>query len=357
MTRIGIALALVALGAGAAHAMDTRLPVLGAELSSQQKVDGFRRAHASEAALLAALEQAQTAPARERIHLALLADPAYAAAYAEFERTGDNVDAWRALLEKTSKEQRYHRAHITYFLGRALLARDDLEAAAIALESVRGRQRLSTAFTDEATLYLASVYARLPDLDGAAGAANRSRARQLVEELLGEGRRRPIYPEAPERVREGALWLERELRGEGSGPLLELAKRMETIERLIRRTKTDDPTQERQRQVVVALDRLIELLREKEQGGGGGGGGGQGNRRGPPRGNRSNAPAQESTLPGGEGGQGPLTEGVNGPVSDSWGDMPDREREQAEQFLRERFPTRYREIIEGYYKAVAEQDR
>jgi hypothetical protein len=347
------------LGSGDARAFDPRLPVLGAETSAEEKVAGFRRAHAADAALLAALEAASPAPARDQIHLALLAEPLYAKAYAEFERTGDNADAWRGVLEKTPKEARYLRAQATYFLARALLARDDLEGAAIAFESVRGRQRASSTWTDDATLYLASIYARLPSADGAQAASNRARARQLVEDLLGVARPRPLYPQAPERVREGAQWLVRELRGEGSGPLLELAKRMETIERLIRRTRTDEPTQDRQREVVVALDRLIELMREKESSGKGGGQGqgGQGQKPGSANGRRSSAPAQESTLPQGEGGIGAMAEAANGPASDSWGDLPDREREEAVQFLRERFPTSYREIIERYYRAIAEEGR
>lgn len=354
--------ALGALAPSMSLAFDPRIPVLGSEPSAEDKVAGFRRAHGADAALMAALDAAASAPARDRIHLALLSIPAYAAAYAEFERTGDDVDAWRGVLEKLPKEARYARAHASYFLGRALLARDELEAAAIAFESVRGKQRAGTPWTDEASLYLASIYARLPAADGAQASANRARARQLVEDVLGVGRRRPLYPDAPERVREGASWLVRELRGEGSGPLLELAKRMETIERLIRRTRTDEPTQERQKEVVVALDKLIELLREKECQGQGQGQGqgkqgqkpGQGGKAG---GQRSSSPAQQSTLPGGDGNAGPLAEGQNGPVSDSWGDLPDREREEAIQFLRERFPSRYREIIERYYRALAEEDR
>jgi hypothetical protein len=356
---LSLIVSLAALLPAIALASDPRIPVLGAEASAEDKVAGFRRAHGGDPALMTALEAAQNAPARDRIHLALLANPAYAAAYEEFERTGDNVDAWRALLEKTPKEARYARAHVTYFLGRALLHRDDLEAAAIAFESVRGKQRSGTPWTDEASLYLASIYARLPSADGAQASANRSRARQLVEDVLGVDRRRPLYPDAPERVREGAMWMVRELRGEGSGPLLELAKRMETIERLIRRTKTDEPTQERQRQVVVALDKLIELLREKEQSGQGGGQGGQGQKpgkSGKAGGQRSSSPARESTLPGGDGRVGPLAEGANGPVSDQWGELPARERDEAIQFLRERFPSRYREIIERYYRALAEEE-
>ena len=37
--------------------------------------------------------------------------------------------------------------------------------------------------------------------------------------------------------------------------------------------------------------------------------------------------------------------------------MRDKEREEAIQFLRERFPTRYKELIERYFRALAEEDR
>ena len=43
-------------------------------------------------------------------------------------------------------------------------------------------------------------------------------------------------------------------------------------------------------------------------------------------------------------------------TSDQWGEVTEREREEALQFLRERFPTRYKELIERYYRALAEED-
>lgn len=269
--RIGLLLAAALLGlAPAARAWDPRLPLVGAEATAERKVEGFRRARAGEPALLSALDGVKSALPRDQIHLALLAaDPAYRAAVSGFERTGDNADAWRKLLEGLPKDDAHRRAHATYFLGRALLGKDDLESAAMCFELVRGRMRMATPWTDEAVLYLASIYARLPGSDASAQNGNRARARDLLEGVVPSDAQRKIrYGDAPERVVEGARWLQRELRGEGSGPLLELAKRMETIERLIDREKTDDPTQGRQKEVVVTLDRLIELMREKEGGGG-----------------------------------------------------------------------------------------
>jgi hypothetical protein len=216
-----------------------------------------------------ALAQAEAngVPLRDRIHVALLRQrDDYAAAYRTFERTGNNVAEWRQLLERLPKEADFARAHATFLLGRGLVELEDLQGAAAAFEAVRGRLQLGCAWTDEATLYLAQVYARLPGSSATLEAANRARAQRLLLALAperGPGR----FAQAPERVREGARWLLRELQGEGSGPLLELARKMAVIERLIRHTETGDPTQERQEQVVATLDKLIELMREKEGGG------------------------------------------------------------------------------------------
>lgn len=44
-------------------------------------------------------------------------------------------------------------------------------------------------------------------------------------------------------------------------------------------------------------------------------------------------------------------------TGERWGEMTDREREETLQFLRERFPVRYRELIERYQRALAKEDR
>ncbi len=358
--RLVLAALLALAPLAAARAGDPRLPILVDEPEAAAKVEAFARARASDPAARAALEAARDLPARDRIDAALRAlVPEYGAAAARHDLVGDEPEPWLPLAQS---EDRFVRAHATYFLGRALLARDDLEGAAAALEEVRGPLREGTPYTDEATLYLAYVYARLPELRGDAGGTERTRARRLLETLVpGEGARyRP-----PERVVEGAVWLLRELRGEGLGPLLELAKRMETIERLLRRSTTGRDTQQRQEEVVAAIDRLIELMKPKDQSqsGGGGGQGQQGGSQQQQQGQRGQSAgdnptgAQRSELPpAGEG-----TEELAGTPQqadlEAWGEMAPREREQAIQFLRQRFPAKYRELIERYYRALAEQDR
>ncbi|MEZ6185077.1 MAG: hypothetical protein R3F62_08725 [Planctomycetota bacterium] len=335
-----------------ALAFDPRVPLLGEAPSAEDVVAGFAALHAGDPQAQA-LEAASGLPARERIHAALLTLPDYAAAYADYAERGDNAEAWRALLDKCPAEAIYLQAHASYFLARSLVQRDELTPALTLLEKLRGPWRARCPWSDEATLFLAYAFARLPAEEG----ANASRARGLVRELTdAEGE----YRDLPERIFEAAVWMQRELEGEGMGPLLELAKRMETIQRMLDRTRTGDPTQTRQRDVVATLDRLIELMREKEGGGGGGGGGqgGQPGQGGQAQGNQqSGGPAQGSTLPGGQGRIGELTELPRDATREDWGHMRDAEREQAEQYLREKFPKRYRELIEEYYRALSEQDR
>lgn len=52
-----------------------------------------------------------------------------------------------------------------------------------------------------------------------------------------------------------------------------------------------------------------------------------------------------------------MAEGKRKATTDKWGELPEREREEALQFLRERFPARYKELIERYYRALAEEDQ
>ena len=258
--------ALTCLAASPGWAYDPRLPVLGGEPDAAAKLARFRARHPGDAAVEAALAQAQAdgVPRRDWIHAALLAQRRdYAACYAAFERGGTNATDWAAPLEALPPEAEFARAHATYLYGRSLAALEDLPGAAEAFEAVRSRWRLVCPWTDEATLYLGQLYARLPARSETLAAANRSRAQRLLR-TLADGR----FPDAPARVREGAAWLLRELDGQGSGPLLELARQMGVIERLIQQSHTGDDTQGRQDQVVATLDRLIELMRERESGGG-----------------------------------------------------------------------------------------
>jgi len=162
------------------------------------------------------------------------------------------------------------------------------------------------------------------------------------------------YPDAPERYRSLAKQMLRELESEYRNPLLDVAGQMKSIQRLLKKARTGELTQERQEAVTKLLQRLIELAEQMEKSGSGSGGGGGGGGGGRAGGNNSNGPANDSSLPPGASNVGKLRRISRGKADEVWGDLKDKDREEAMQLLKERFPERYRELLEEYYKALSE---
>ncbi len=283
-------------------------------------------------AILALASTALAADARDAAHLALLEkDAGYARAVRAFEERGSNVEEWKTLLAGAKDESL--EAHATYFLGRSYLGLDDFDSACATLEKLRTRD---FAWKDEVLLYLGYAYARRTDLDGTKDKAYRAKAKECLD---------AIADSAPERVRELARWLRRELAGDGSGPLLELARRMDSIENAIDHERTGKDTQAKQDAVIAELDRLIEKLREKTPPPG-------------PRGSKKKpgTPETNPTEPG--GGDGKRHDlGEPSPLSDWLLEIPEHDRAAALQFIQEHFPERYRELVELYYKSLAERTK
>jgi hypothetical protein len=179
-----------------------------------------------------------------------------------FDRDGTNAEDFAKLATRTDTGPLATalRAHATFFQGRAQLNRDEYDGASASFERLRRDLYEASPWRDEATFYLGYSYARRPELEEDKERLFRQRARTCLESI-------DTFAQCPERTREAAAWLLKELQGEGSGPLLELARRMETIERAIDRERTGKPIQKKQEQVIAEIDRLIELMREKEGGG------------------------------------------------------------------------------------------
>jgi hypothetical protein len=110
--------------------------------------------------------------------------------------------------------------------------------------------------------------------------------------------------------------------------------------------------------VIASLDKLIEELEKQaqSQSGGGGGGGDQGQPggRGPAQGIRSSNPASDSTPAIGKG-PGNIDRKRIG-SSSGWGDLPAKEREEALQQIGKDFPSHYRDIVESYFRKIAESE-
>ncbi|MBI3839432.1 MAG: hypothetical protein HY288_16050 [Planctomycetia bacterium] len=105
--------------------------------------------------------------------------------------------------------------------------------------------------------------------------------------------------------------------------------------------QTDKTTQQKQKDAVDKLTALIKLLEERRGGNGSGGG------------NNPTDPLKDSMIVGGPGGSGPLHAARRN--GNAWGQLPAHKRDQILQSMTEGFPAHYRQILERYYRRLAEE--
>jgi hypothetical protein len=271
MRSFASALLLVLWLGAVARGADPVTPRIGPEKGPSAKAERVLAVlPANEAEAWRARVRAGEVASRDVIHRVLLErNEAYRKAVSTFDSEGTNVEEWQKIGAATDAGPLAEalRAHAAFFLGRALLDRDEIELACASFDRVRNDLRDGTAWTDEATFFLGYAYARRPELEEDKDRLWKTRARRCLESLAPTDGSKPVYANVPERTRESASWLLKELSGEGAGPLLELARRMENCERAIDHERTGKPTQKKQEQVIAEIDRLIALMREKEGGG------------------------------------------------------------------------------------------
>jgi hypothetical protein len=150
----------------------------------------------------------------------------------------------------------------------------------------------------------------------------------------------------PRRYQQLAALMQKDLETVREDTLDHIARRMSDIHRRLALGNADQPVQEVENGVIESLDKLIKKLedQQKQQSGQQSSAGGQ----------PSSTPMQDSQLaPMRAAGKSDHRD-----VGDSsgWGNLPPREREQALQQIGREFPAHYREIIEAYFRALANED-
>jgi hypothetical protein len=147
-----------------------------------------------------------------------------------------------------------------------------------------------------------------------------------------------------------------ELKARNPRSLGEVSDLMTFAGRRLTRLLTDQPVRDAQKR---AVDLLAELIRQAEQrekqqqqASAGGGGSGRGGQR---PGGTPQSPAQQSMLPGGPSETGPLQPTPNARPGEAWGRMRPEERQRILQSLQQRFPSRYRQLVEQYYRQLAKE--
>jgi hypothetical protein len=104
---------------------------------------------------------------------------------------------------------------------------------------------------------------------------------------------------------------------------------------------TDKPTQLKEKEAIDKLEALIKILEERRRQNGG----------------QSSAnpdrPAEDSIIKAGPGGSGPLHDANR--KGRGWGQLPAHKRQQILQSMTEGFPPHYQQLLERYYRRLAEE--
>ncbi|MHB1156416.1 MAG: tetratricopeptide repeat protein [Phycisphaerales bacterium] len=253
--------------------------------------------------------------------------------------------AMELLGKMTGSEDGYLAANAKFFLARALVNDERYEEALPVVESLVGADRDKTLYAGQA-MFLRGVCQ--------AGLLKRKEAMESFKQFI------KADAEAPERLVVGALHRMDELERMSDGTLPDVGERMDYSRRKLALEDSGEPTREQQKKVVSILDELIKKAEEKEKQGGGGGGGGGGNGQGQgSAGGAAGGPAggaAQSTAPAGESTIGALHRTTRGDAGEQWGEARQRQRDEVLNAIKARYPERYRELVEQYYRALQEEE-
>jgi hypothetical protein len=147
----------------------------------------------------------------------------------------------------------------------------------------------------------------------------------------------------PTRYQKLAELMQQDLAGLEDDSLDHIARRMADVRRRLTLGRAGKTVQGVENGVIESLDKIIEKLEKQAQQ--------QQSKAGAAGGQPGGAPMQDSRLAElkAPGKVDPRDIG-NGA---DWGNMPDKEREQALQDVGREFPSHYREVIEEYFRRLA----
>lgn len=246
--------------------------------------------------------------------------------------------------EAARSEDPFLRVHAQVFALRGLVELDRLEEAArLADDLLADAERVERYSNLMPQVAYLRAYVHLQALEYEEAEAG-------FEAFLGR------FPEAPERFRVTAEQILRELRRRVPESIGDVADLMTAAGRGLAHGQTGPPVQERQHKAIALLERLIEEAEQQEQQSQSSGADGspQGGQGGPPQGQAEpSAPAQQSQVqPGSSAADAPHDRPAAEP-GEVWGRMPPAQRDRVLQPIRQRFPNRYAELIEQYYRYLA----
>ncbi|MFP4026843.1 MAG: tetratricopeptide repeat protein [Candidatus Brocadiia bacterium] len=260
------------------------------------------------------------------------------------EKTEKAIGLLKPLIKSKNS---YLESNARFFLARGRMQQENYEKAAKLLKHLAQEDPPHTQYKPHSLFRLAICQLHL---------LQREKALESISTFLRN------YPHAPSWHRERAKLVFVQLMTYPEGGLKEVCDLMKYSRRRLKLDQLDETTQKRQQRIVEILDKIIEKAQKQQgQSGGGGQGSGQGivqsGGSGAPSGNATpSSPANQSQLPGGSSSMGQLGREVRGDPAETWGNMPPKEREKALSHLKSKFPDRYRDLVEQYYKSLQEEE-
>lgn len=124
-------------------------------------------------------------------------------------------------------------------------------------------------------------------------------------------------------------------------PLADITNKMTDIVGDLAGLKTDQPVQDKQKQVVSQLDEIIAMIEKQKSKSGNGGG------------NNPTKPMQDSMIAKGPGGIGELHDPKSG--THNINKLPARQRDAILQSKTEGFPPGYESLLQSYYQRLAQE--
>ncbi|QDU29619.1 hypothetical protein ETAA8_47340 [Anatilimnocola aggregata] len=258
------------------------------------------------------------------------------------------ASALPALAKLTKSTDPWLAADAAYFLARGYLIGERFESAMPLLEDLRGKLADRSTHQGE-SLFLQGV-AQIQLL-------KHKEAMASLTTFLKD------YPASPERMRVAAFRQIEQLKLVEEGTLSDVQLRMEYSRRKLGLEDTGKETRDQQDRIVDMLAKLIKAAEEKESQGKGKGEGQK--KPGEQQGEGSEGESQGQGQGQGQGGtQGGGSKGTDseavkrlhrgGPQS-PWSQLRDKDRDPVYSAIKEKFPGRYQQLIEQYYKSFQDQ--
>lgn len=264
----------------------------------------------------------------------------YALAMSSLNEEESAPDANVALHAMRDHSDPFLRAEVIFQLARASVMRDEFEQATPLLEELLLNHREVSANLAEGTFLLGISLAN---------GLEREQAIARLEEFIRE------YPQASARMRYAAQRRLETLRAWEDGKLSEVYNKMEFSRRKLSLRDVGDATRARQKEIVESLAKLIAQAEDSECKCRGG----KGKSAGKKSSGKGGDPGEGEGQGKGEGKQNPTKDDVSrmkrpGPKS-PWGNLRDRDRDPVFQAIQQRFPGKYSELLEEYYRSFQDE--